>query len=119
MELFVIIARKIWLRRNTLIFEGSFKNPLDVLKSVMISLQDYNISLCCDNTRGLKPVASTVRKCQVWVAPPPDFIKINWDAAVNSNRGCVGFGLVARNYNSVFLAAKCIVQSQKIEAKSA
>ncbi|XP_062166888.1 uncharacterized protein LOC133873172 [Alnus glutinosa] len=85
----------------------------------MISLQDYHIGLCCDNTRGLKPVASTVCKRQVWVAPPPNFIKINWDAVVNSSRGCVGFGLVTRNYNGVFFAAKCIVQSQKIEAKSA
>jgi hypothetical protein len=85
----------------------------------LISLQDYHISLCRDDTRGLKPVASTVRECQVWVAPPPNFIKINWDAAVNSSRGCVGFGLVARNCNGVFLAAKCIVHSQKIEAKSA
>jgi hypothetical protein len=54
----------------------------------------------------------------VWSAPPPNFIKINWDAALNSSKGCVGFGLVAKNCNGVFLAAKCIVHPQKIEAKS-
>jgi hypothetical protein len=85
----------------------------------MISLQDYRNSLCRDNTNWQEPDVSTVRNCQVWLAPPPNFIKTNWDAALNSSRGCVGFGLVARNCNGVFLAAKCIVHPQKIEVKTA
>jgi len=73
--------------------------------------------LCRDNNKGQELDVSTVRQCQVWVAPPQSFIKINWDAAINSSRGCVGFGSVARNCNGVFLAVKCIVHPQKIEAK--
>jgi hypothetical protein len=77
MELFVNIACKIWLRRNVLIVEGFSKHPSNVLKSVMIFLQDYRNCLCRDNTNGQEPNASTVCKCQVWSATPPNFIKIN------------------------------------------
>jgi len=58
----------------------------------MILLQDYRNSLCYNNTNGQKLDVSIVSKCQVWLAPPPNFIKINWDAALNSSRGCAGFG---------------------------
>jgi ribonuclease HI len=85
----------------------------------MILLQDYRNSLCYNNTNGQKLDVSIVSKCQVWLAPPPNFIKINWDAALNSSRGCAGFGLVARNCNGNFLSAQCIVHPQNIEAKSA
>lgn len=35
-------------------------------------------------------------------------IKVNWDAAVNKNDGCVGFGIVAHDCDGMFLGAKCI-----------
>jgi hypothetical protein len=37
-----------------------FKHPSNVLKSAMISLQDYRNSLCRGNTNGQEPDASTV-----------------------------------------------------------
>jgi ribonuclease HI len=38
----------------------------------------------------------------------PGVIKVNWDAAVNKKDGCVGFGIVARDCDGMFLGAKCI-----------
>jgi hypothetical protein len=34
---------------------------------------------------------------QGWKPPPNDHIKVNWDATINSKKGCVELGIVARN----------------------
>ncbi len=44
MECFVVIARKIWLRRNAFIFEGSFMHPSKVLKRGDTFLSDFRRS---------------------------------------------------------------------------
>ena len=45
-----------------------------------------------------------------WAPPPIDIVKINWDAAVNVEQGCIGLGCVARSSTGCFLAARCVVK---------
>jgi hypothetical protein len=41
-ELMVVIARRIWLRRNTLVFESVFMNPNEVYAKAGASLKEFH-----------------------------------------------------------------------------
>jgi ribonuclease HI len=45
---------------------------------------------------------------KIWQPPPFGVIKVNWDTTVNKNEGCVGFGIIARDCEGMFLGAKCM-----------
>lgn len=40
-----------------------------------------------------------------WCPPPIGFFKANWDAAINSNKGILGFGCVVRDVHGFVVAA--------------
>lgn len=70
MELFVVIARKVWLRRNAFIFEGSFMHPYEVLKRADILLNDFRRNLSLDLELVHGSTTTSDRRHQVWSAPP-------------------------------------------------
>jgi hypothetical protein len=41
-----------------------------------------------------------------WKPPPLRVFKVNWDAAVESNRGKIGLGMIARDSMGNFVAAR-------------
>jgi len=51
--------------------------------------------------------------------PPSGSVKINWDAALNKNRGFIGLGCVALDWMGNFLGAKCTFQQTMVEPKMA
>ncbi|XP_042942596.1 uncharacterized protein LOC122276753 [Carya illinoinensis] len=76
MELFAIITRSIWGRRNQFIFENSFAHPFALAQIVKNSLQEFKAAR-------QKPQASSrgmVEGIGIWNPPPPSVIKIYWDA---------------------------------------
>lgn len=40
-ELLVVMARRIWLRRNSLVFEGVFRHPNEVYAEVAEALEEF------------------------------------------------------------------------------
>jgi hypothetical protein len=40
-ELLIVTARRIWLRRNALIFEGVFRHPAEVFKGAESTLEEF------------------------------------------------------------------------------
>jgi hypothetical protein len=57
-------------------------------------------------------VMPTLRR---WVPPPIDFVKINWDAAVSVQQGCIGLGCVARSSTRCFLVARFVVKKISVD----
>jgi hypothetical protein len=49
-------------------------------------------------------------------ALPSNFLKVNWNAATNLSKGCIGLEIVVHNSKGDFLGAKCIMHPQKLEA---
>ncbi|KAG6691944.1 hypothetical protein I3842_10G087500 [Carya illinoinensis] len=98
-EMFSVIARNIWLRRKKLLFEGSFLHPNLVLKQASQSLQEFK------TVQIGKVHATQVASIHpsVWIPPPTNCVKINWDAAVNVPQDRVGIGLVARDHEGSIL----------------
>lgn len=54
-----------------------------------------------------------------WHPPSDEFIKINWDAAINEKERCIGLGIVARDCMGEFMGAKCIMKPIVVEARLA
>ncbi len=42
----------------------------------------------------------------LWQPPLRGLVKVNWDASIHKDMGCVGFGCVARDHIGDFLVAK-------------
>ncbi|XP_035539661.1 uncharacterized protein LOC118344031 [Juglans regia] len=88
---FVMIARKIWWRRNSFIFKKEFVHPNHIVRearAVLEMLSEKNLDQC---TNQISPPTVS------WQAPPTNWFKINWDGAVDKGKGLIGIGVVIRN----------------------
>jgi hypothetical protein len=105
MELLAVLARRIWLRRNTFFFDGIFTLPNRVVELAFEAHQEFK--LCNQKTQLIvgDMAPSAVR---MWKLSPVGVVKVNWDAAVNKNEGCLRIGIVAHDCEGVLLGAKCV-----------
>jgi hypothetical protein len=99
----VLVAKKIWARRNRVIHGGDFQHPNHLVCEAMEMWKLHHFSL--PKAGGEE---SSVRNGNVqrWGCPPVGFIKINWDVAIDSKMKSMGFGIVIRDHNGVVRAAK-------------
>jgi hypothetical protein len=81
---------KIWYFRNQVIFQQGNFEPIEVAASVLLFVQDFN------HANPIVSASIILRPPQVWVAPPPNFLKANIDAG-RDQHGKVTWGLVIRN----------------------
>jgi hypothetical protein len=118
-ELMTVTARRIWLRRNTLVFEGDFRHPSEVFEGAVAALEDFNRCNSTDLNPGDDTNDIQTSRQLRWHPPPDDFIKINWDAAINEKERCIGLGIVARDSMGEFMGAKSIMKPIVVEARLA
>jgi ribonuclease HI len=103
LELFAVIAYKLWLRRNRVVFDDLVLPPSCLLKGATEMLEDFRQS---------KRVASSIANDRLatssqWVKPSVGTVKINWDAALCSSKKIKGVGVVARDATGAVKAALC------------
>ncbi|XP_042942755.1 uncharacterized protein LOC122276934 [Carya illinoinensis] len=120
LDMFSVIARSIWLRRNKLLFEGSFLHPNILLRQATQSLEEFKTAQA---SKMVKSQLASIHPSR-WTPPPSSWVKINWDAAVNVDQGRVGIGLVARDHEGSTLATKklfvpCLAEPVLAEALGA
>ncbi|KAF5477145.1 hypothetical protein F2P56_003817 [Juglans regia] len=111
MELFSMTTRGIWLRRNKMVFENSFMHPMQVARQAAIHLTEFKAA----HFGSKREVEQSLVHPSVWVPPPENFIKINWDAAVSSIQNRTGIGLVARDHLGSIVASKKLSRSGVLE----
>jgi hypothetical protein len=77
-ELLLVVARNIWLGRNSLLFEGCFLPPRRIWEDFISFLEDYRNSL--QEEENVNKVLNLVAHLspEVWHPPPTDHFKINW-----------------------------------------
>jgi hypothetical protein len=80
LALIAVICRRIWLRRNSLIFEGTFLHP-NTLE--VINAQDEYRRCMSTESRTKKGRTSYCDRRSRWTHPPKGIFKCNWDAPVN------------------------------------
>ncbi|XP_042958071.1 uncharacterized protein LOC122293596 [Carya illinoinensis] len=90
---FVVVARRVWWRRNCFIFNNDFKHPKSVIREAHATLTLLN----GENNNITTSPSLTCRSPDVWTHPPPNWYKINWDSSVNKQKYQVGVGVIVRD----------------------
>jgi hypothetical protein len=104
-DLWAIIARKIWFRRNKVVHGGEFTDPTIVIQEATRLLHDFNRS----NTREEEsPRNNNDHEGIYWQPPLSGTIKINWDAGLDKANGKVGLGMIARDFKGLVLGARSL-----------
>jgi hypothetical protein len=101
--LFVSIARRIWLRRNGLIHEGTFEHPNFPVKQAQ---QEVELLKTLLDEERKKHGQSDNPSSSTWKAPPQGWYKANWDAGIDRKKGRVGLGVIIRDHTRIIWAAK-------------
>ena len=94
MDMFTVIAKKIWLRRNNVVHDKPFTDPNRLVHEATGELEEFwKANNKEEDTAGQRE--ATIR--QPWHPHPENEIKINWDAAVSKQTERTGLGLIARD----------------------
>lgn len=118
MAYFAAIARRIWLRRNSMVFKSisehlnkTYMDAITVVEDFKRCLKDEKVETSPEQVEGRVPVC--------WQTPPEGTIKVNFDAAINKNTGFTGLGLTARDHKGYLLGAKCLTKPFLTDAHTA
>ncbi|XP_042969115.1 uncharacterized protein LOC122301804 [Carya illinoinensis] len=94
--------RRIWLRRNAVIFEKNFECP-----KVLTSIAQQNFAEFSEANSGPKS-AQVNRSYARWKKPDVLVCKFNWDAAIDATKKRVGVGIIVRDSDGEILACLCL-----------
>lgn len=89
-----VIMRKIWFRRNAIIYDGMFMHPTVLVEQAVAQLQEFQA------VRGeLMTQSSRISIDQhQWLPLESNWFKVNWDVAVDKSQNQIGIGVVVRDY---------------------
>ena len=65
------------------------------------------------------PQTEALQVVEKWSPPPGDFVKMNWDTAIDISQGRIGLGYIARSSNGCFLAARSRTRMARVEPAGA
>ncbi|XP_042939394.1 uncharacterized protein LOC122274419 [Carya illinoinensis] len=102
LELFSVTAKGIWQRRNRMLFENAFTYPSQVARQAVDLLESFKAAQAQPKNR----TQHSQDLFSIWMPPPMNTIKINWDAALSVAKNRTGFGLVARNHQGSIVSTK-------------
>jgi len=85
------VARLIWLRRNSFVFQREFTPPSQLATSANELFSQFRQATAVDEAPGVNP------KYSRWTKPPIGWLKTNWDAAIDVERKKMGLGVVVRD----------------------
>ncbi|XP_041017915.1 uncharacterized protein LOC121260135 [Juglans microcarpa x Juglans regia] len=94
---FAMVASKIWWRRNNLVFKCVFAHPKVIVQKARSILDVLNEELGCSSSK-------VCTSAKVWQAPPSNWLKTNWDSAIDKARGIIGVGVVVRDSTGKIIA---------------
>jgi hypothetical protein len=114
------LVRRIWLRRNEVLHGGIFTHPRELVLQALRAVEEYkqaqfegDVSLAVEQG----PVESS------WQAPVYDWVKANWDAALDGRTGRMGFGVIVKDHNGDVKVmgsrhARCFLSPFVVEAQA-
>jgi ribonuclease HI len=105
LELFASIARKIWSRRNRVVFGDAVLPPSILIREATELVEEFRKSQDVTVAPGPGGQISHGR----WLKPAVNSIKINWDAALDGRKKIMGMGIVASDCQGEVKAAMCDV----------
>ena len=97
MGMFVIMAKKIWARRNAVIHEDCFQHPNQLIREAKESLELFSGQAREDAVEETTVTTNfnNATELQVkWHPPPGGRYKLNWDVALDFKNKLMGIGVV-------------------------
>jgi hypothetical protein len=98
------VARLIWLWRNSVVFGGDFMSPKHILKTASSQLDNFSKA---EAGRRMSSTVRSIPEVVKWSKPSPGWIKLNWDAAIDSGKQKMRIGIIARDHMGSVLAVVC------------
>lgn len=102
---FIMLFWAIWLARNKVIWHNTYPHVDEVVRDSRIILDQWKDAQAKIYKPSIDDSHTTDGKEQ-WNRPSVNTIKINVDAALFQHEHRYGYGVVARDHNSIFLEAK-------------
>lgn len=96
------LARRIWMRRNAIVFGGHLPPPALLVQCTISSLAEYTQA-----SSALKMKLPCHPSLSRWHKPPVGIIKVNWDAALDQSSNSIGVGVIARDEMGWIVASFC------------
>lgn len=103
-ELVSLIARRVWLRRNSFVFKGRLTSPLQVFQLGQVALEDYRKSICSSDPQS--EILITQRTTG-WQKPVVGFVKTNWDATIDVGKNLMGLGVIMCDVGGYVVGVLC------------
>lgn len=103
-KIFVGLARRIWLRRNEVVYGGSLTHPSILLHQTQTAVAEFKQASIPLRT----PNVTLDEQPTHWMQPQLGWMKLNWDAGINRSQGCTGFGLVLYDWMGRLVAVQCV-----------
>ena len=101
LELFFAISWSVWYNRNKLLHGENGLRSLQILELAKSMVEDYKEAFLLDTPPLPSPQSS-------WVAPPPDYFKVNVDGASSiDGSGISGIGVIVRDEMGRVIVALC------------
>jgi hypothetical protein len=100
-SLFVGIARRLWNRRNDVVFNGIMLHPTAIVQHSVAAMEEFAQA----NNSGA--IATVLPQMQVsdWNAPDMSWLKMNWDASLAKDKDWMGVGMVLWDEKGFVIAA--------------
>jgi ribonuclease HI len=109
-DLVACTARQVWLRRNQWVLEEKFSAPIHVVQRASEQLEASKTLGSGTRSTSQQRVLHAPRVPEKWKVPPLDFLKCNWDAALDLNGQRMGIGILICNHEGVVISGKCSTQ---------
>ena len=104
--LFVGLVRRIWMRMNDLVFGGLFASPQVLLQTTIRTVEEYQLA---QGLRDRPLQVAEIQRQACWTAPSLGWVKANWDASLDSQKGLVECAMVVRDHLAKMVVAKCTI----------
>ncbi|XP_059441844.1 uncharacterized protein LOC132174168 [Corylus avellana] len=95
-------VRRVWLRRNEAVFEGTFVHPSILVQRTSTAVEEFAKANAVEDKLRARNVMAVE---EVWRPPCHGWWKVNWDASLGKEQGWMGFGVVVRDDRGQLLAA--------------
>lgn len=100
----IVLLWNVWRARNNVIQRGAAWNSLSISKQIDSTWEEWCPVISSTKVRGT--MTSPTIPTNVWKPPDIDWLKCNVDAALFKEENKVGYGLVLRDDQANFVAAK-------------
>jgi hypothetical protein len=104
MQMVGVVARLIWLQRNSVVFGEDFTSPKHILETASSQLENFRKA---DAGRSMGTTIRYVPEVVKGSKPSLGWIKLNWDVAVDSRMQKMGIGIIAQDHTGLVLAVIC------------